>query len=106
STNYSAGRPARAPPVPDGVPRAGRPADSPDVSAGRSPERPAMPRTRTRSSHPSCPVESLESRTLFDAGTLDTAFGTNGQSNVFGFQINDVAAQPDGKTVVVGTFHN
>jgi uncharacterized delta-60 repeat protein len=62
-----------------------------------------MSRQRT---HPGCPVETLESRTLFNGGALDPTFGTNGQSTVFGFEETAVAAQPDGKTVVVGALNN
>jgi uncharacterized delta-60 repeat protein len=40
------------------------------------------------------------------AGSIDTSFGTAGQTTPFAMTIADVAVQADNKTVVVGTFGN
>jgi uncharacterized delta-60 repeat protein len=56
-------------------------------------------------------IEMLEKRTLFNAGTLDSTFGTGGTINFPSIGTGEigssaVAAQPDGKIVVVQTSTN
>ena len=57
-------------------------------------------------------IQSLEDRTLLSAGELDPTFGTNGVvvTNVADQQVwfhaADLAIQPDGKTLLVGTVTN
>jgi uncharacterized delta-60 repeat protein len=51
-----------------------------------------------------CMFEPLEGRQMFNGGTLDASFGTNGRVDPqLGFAVHDIAMQPDGKTVVVGS---
>src|SRR5690348_5147923 len=49
--------------------------------------------------------ELLEDRRLFSSftGNMDESFGRDGvASTAFGFTANDIAVQPDGRTVIVG----
>src|SRR4051794_30814992 len=60
----------------------------------------------TRSRAGAAIFEPLENRQLMSAGSIDTSFGTQGQTTPFAMTIADVAVQADNKTVVVGAFGN
>src|SRR5262245_22305450 len=54
-----------------------------------------------------CRFEPLETRQLMSGGSLDTTFGAGGKlAPAVGFVAQDVAVQPDGKTVLVGEHNN
>ena len=71
--------------------------------------RPHVPPSRARRAR-TLSVESLESRTLLNGGSLDTSFGTLGKVTVafnrggnYDDRASAVALQPDGKIVVAGS---
>jgi len=49
-------------------------------------------------------LESLDTRVVPAAGDLDPGFGTAGGATLGGVPVADLAVQPDGKLVAVGTF--
>ncbi|QOV89073.1 NHL repeat-containing protein [Humisphaera borealis] len=61
-----------------------------------------------RKSRP-CLLETLETRCLMSAGSLDTTFGVAGSGKVLaqsvGFEIADVAVLPNGKVIAIGTLN-
>ncbi|HET6246918.1 MAG TPA: hypothetical protein VFE47_04395 [Tepidisphaeraceae bacterium] len=51
-------------------------------------------------------LEPLEGRQLFNGGSVDTTFGSNGFTRPFGFMPEAIAIQADGKSVVAGNLNN